>query len=166
MQVSDGTAPLAAELLPHWDRFFRSLVNRRLRSTLYRGPAGDLTPAQLQALGALRDSDLRMGDLAQYLGLAESSVTRLVDRLVAAGLVERRPRQHDRRSVVAGLTGPGRTLVRQMEADRRTLLVELLGGLEPDERVDAVRLFGRLADALASHQADRRPERTTAAAGA
>ena len=102
MQASDGTGALAAELLPHWDRFFRFLLNRRLRSTLYRGVAGDLTPAQLQALGALGRSDLRMGDLAQDLGLAESSVTRLMDRLVAAGLVERRSSAEDRRRAHRG----------------------------------------------------------------
>jgi DNA-binding MarR family transcriptional regulator len=162
MQASDGTGALAAELLPHWDRFFRFLLNRRLRSTLYRGVAGDLTPAQLQALGALGRSDLRMGDLAQDLGLAESSVTRLMDRLVAAGLVERRSSAEDRRRVVAGLSAAGRRLVAQMEQDRRALLVELLDGLEPDERADAVRLFARLADALAS----RRPDPGPALAGA
>jgi DNA-binding MarR family transcriptional regulator len=159
MQASTGTetaslASQAADLLPHWDRFFRSLLNRRLRSTLYRGPAVDLSPAQLQALSALARSDLRMGDLAQYLGLAESSVTRLVDRLAGAGFVERRPSGLDRRSVVAGLTSAGRTLVRRLEEDRRALLIHLLGGLEPDERVDAVRLFGRLADTLAARQGD------------
>ena len=162
MQASDGTGPMAAELLPHWDRFFRFLLNRRLRSTLYRGLAGDLTPAQLQAMGTLGRSDLRMGDLAQDLGLAESSVTRLVDRLAAAGLVERRSSAEDRRRVVAGLTQAGRTLVRQMEQDRRALLVELLDGLEPEERGEAVRLFARLADALSS----RRPQPEPALSGA
>ena len=95
-----------------------------------------------------------MGDLAQYLGLAESSVTRLVDRLAASGFVERRPSALDRRSVVAGLTSVGRTLVRRLEEDRRALLVDLLAGLEPDERIEAVRLFGRLADTLAARQED------------
>ncbi len=163
MQASSSeTRALAAQLLPHWDRFFRILLNRRSRSTLFRGPAGELTPAQLQALGALARSDLRMGDLAHDLGLAESSVTRLVDRLVAAGLVERRSTAEDRRRVVAGLTPAGKALVRHIEQDRRALLVELLEGLEPDERADAVGLFGRLADALASRQSHARPALTGA----
>jgi DNA-binding MarR family transcriptional regulator len=159
---SNDTRALAAQLLPHWDRFFRFLLNRRSRSMLFRGPAGELTPAQLQALGALGRSDLRMGDLAHDIGLAESSVTRLVDRLVAAGLVERRSTAEDRRRVVAGLTPSGKTLVRQIDQDRRALLVELLEGLEPHERADAVSLFDRLADALATRQTHAQPALTGA----
>jgi len=91
-------------LAAHWEELSRFVLDRKVRSSLYRGPAGDLSHIQLAALTALADGDVRMGDLATRLGLAESSVTRLVDRLEGVGLAARRPSAGDRRCVEAGLT--------------------------------------------------------------
>src|SRR5919197_3280669 len=66
------------------------LLSRHLSGTLYRRVAGDIPPVQLQALAVLAGGDMRMRELAHRLGLATSTVTRLVDRLEAAGLAERR----------------------------------------------------------------------------
>lgn len=58
-------------------------------------------------LGAAPDGRLRMSDLAASVLLSPSGVTRLVDRLVADGLVERVPCDEDRRGLWAHLTGAG-----------------------------------------------------------
>jgi len=50
---------------------------------------------------------LRMSELADRLLLSRSGVTRLVDRLVAEGLVERATCDTDRRGQWAALTGAG-----------------------------------------------------------
>ena len=49
--------------------------------------------------------------LAEALGMGASSVTRLVDRLQAAGLVERGSVEHSRSIVTVEVTGRGRDLV-------------------------------------------------------
>src|SRR4051794_7153645 len=54
---------------------------------------------------------LRMSDLAVGAGLSTSGMTRLVDRLEAAGFVERRACPSDRRGLEAILTAKGRKLV-------------------------------------------------------
>jgi DNA-binding MarR family transcriptional regulator len=143
---------LAAEFGTYWNRLFRFMLNRRLRSALYQGAPGDLTPAQFQALGLLRDEDLRMGDLAHRLGLAESTVTRLVDRLEAAGFAERRPDRPDRRRVMAGITRNGRRLLDELDASRDAFLAEILSTLEPGERAELVRLFAKVTGALSGHE--------------
>ena len=51
---------------------------------------------------------LRMSELADAVLLSRSGLTRLVDRLVAAGLVERRPDPADRRATTVVLTPAGR----------------------------------------------------------
>ena len=51
---------------------------------------------------------LRMGELAEYLFLSRSGLTRLIDRLVKAGLVEREICESDRRGSFARLTDQGR----------------------------------------------------------
>lgn len=54
---------------------------------------------------------LRMTDLADGANLSTSGMTRLVDRLVAAGHVERSACPNDRRGLEAVLTPKGRKLV-------------------------------------------------------
>ena len=51
---------------------------------------------------------LRMGELAEHVILSRSGLTRLVDRIEAAGLVERRLCPHDRRAFEVELTAKGR----------------------------------------------------------
>lgn len=57
---------------------------------------------------------LRMTDLADGAGLSTSGMTRLVDRLVASGHVERATCPNDRRGLEAVLTDEGRALVERV----------------------------------------------------
>lgn len=62
-----------------------------------------------RVLGSLWDVDcLTLGELAGAILCEQSSTTRLVDRLVAAGLVEKRAVSDDRRKVHVRLTEKGR----------------------------------------------------------
>jgi DNA-binding MarR family transcriptional regulator len=62
---------------------------------------------------------MRMADLADRVLLSRSGLTRLVDRLVAAGLLERSAAEDDARGAYAKLTAEGRT---KLDAARRTHL--------------------------------------------
>jgi DNA-binding MarR family transcriptional regulator len=57
------------------------------------------------------DASIRMQDLADVLLLSRSGVTRLADRLEAAGLIERRVCETDRRGTLAVITGAGRDAI-------------------------------------------------------
>ncbi len=77
---------------------------------------------QYEVLLLLADADggqLRMSDLAAGVLLSQSGLTRLVDRLEGAGLVERRRCQDDRRGLYASITDEGRT---RFDAARATHL--------------------------------------------
>jgi DNA-binding MarR family transcriptional regulator len=56
---------------------------------------------------------LRMTDLAERVLLSPSGLTRLVDRLVARGLVQRQADPQDARAALATLTGEGSELLRR-----------------------------------------------------
>lgn len=58
------------------------------------------------------DEGMRMNDLARSVLLSKSGVTRLVDRLAAAGLVERTACESDRRVTYARITSAGRSALR------------------------------------------------------
>ncbi|HEX8553026.1 MAG TPA: MarR family winged helix-turn-helix transcriptional regulator [Abditibacteriaceae bacterium] len=62
----------------------------------------------LLALDYAPEGRLRVGNLACHVTLSRSGLTRLVDKLEAAGLVERHLNPHDRRSFEVILTAKGR----------------------------------------------------------
>jgi DNA-binding MarR family transcriptional regulator len=135
----------AAELESTWVEVGRLFLNRRISSPVGRGPEDELSPVQHVAITALRERPMRIGELASHLGLAESSVTRLVDRLEARGLTLRRDLRTDRRAVVVALTGAGIQIADHAAARRRAYLTDILKALEPTERRELIRLFGKVA---------------------
>ncbi|GGO57060.1 MarR family winged helix-turn-helix transcriptional regulator [Streptomyces lasiicapitis] len=65
-----------------------------------------LHPTDLQCVSllGLEPDPLTTGEIAKLTGLTSGSATRLVDRLLRAGLVERHPDPHDRRRTRISLT--------------------------------------------------------------
>jgi MarR family transcriptional regulator, negative regulator of the multidrug operon emrRAB len=88
--------------------------------------ASGLTGAAPAALVSLEQflGGRSMDDLAHSMGLTHSGAVRLVDRLVGARLVERRPGR-DRRTVAIALTARGRR-VSQAITEARTAAVEAI----------------------------------------
>ena len=73
-----------------------------------------MLPEEVDLLMRLEEAPeqrLRMADVSRSLLLSKSGVTRLVDRVVERGLVERAACPSDRRVVYAGLTDEGRRAV-------------------------------------------------------
>lgn len=68
---------------------------------------------------------LRMSALADQLVLTRFNITRLVDRLVEAGLVARRQTKEDGRGLYAVLTDKGRALRKRMWSVYRPAIIEL-----------------------------------------
>jgi len=99
-----------------------------------------LTPQQHQVLVALRATDsgeMSIGELAEALFLKPHSVSGLADRLESLGLVERVPREADRRSKDLRLTGKARVLMSSLSRTHRDelrrirpLLISLLSQLD------------------------------------
>ena len=73
--------------------------------------AAQLTLAQVRVLRRLAKQSHSLSQLGSELALAPPSITRLVDRLEARGLIARQRDDTDRRKVVATLTDEGRRLV-------------------------------------------------------
>jgi len=94
-----------------------------------------LTFARYEALVLLSfttHGSLPLGKMGERLQVHPTSVTSIVDRLEAAGLVVRRPHPDDGRAVLAEITPKGRALVIAATAD----LVDAefgLGGMDGDQ---------------------------------
>ena len=82
-----------------------------------------LTGAQADALTVIGQAGpLSLKELGELLIAEAGHPSRLVDRLVEAGLVERRAAGDDRRRVELSLTARGRALDRKVRAARESLL--------------------------------------------
>lgn len=90
-------------------------LTRRLRRSAHAG----ITPSQLSALASVdREGPLRLGDLASAEDLAPPTLTPIVAKLEAAGLVARAADPADARVCLVRITATGRALLD--EGRRRT----------------------------------------------
>lgn len=145
---------LAGELSRSWHELGRVLAGRRLLALLNEASVAKLSPTKLRALDVLAEGGARVGELAAQVGVDETTGTRLVDRLEALGLVERRSLAADRRVTVVGLTVAGEKLVAEVAVRRERFFAEVLAELEPEERVELVRLTAKAAGALREHSVE------------
>ncbi len=92
---------------------------------------------------------LRMQDLARSVLLSKSGLTRLVDRMEQAGLVQREPSQTDRRSTWATLTPPGRATLRRAAPGHLAGIQRHFAAYLSDEEVRVIReALGRILAAI------------------
>jgi DNA-binding MarR family transcriptional regulator len=105
-----------------------------------------LSAAQLFVLQTLEEArGLSLKDVAERTATDQSSVSAVVARLVASGVVERRRSAEDRRRLVLGLTPRGRVLVRRGPARlAQHALVGALGRLSTSEQRTLARLLQRV----------------------
>ncbi len=106
-----------------------------VQGALGRIAAGyDLSIVQARLLGVLRDRRPTITDLAAWLGLDKSSVTGLVDRAEARGLVTRTASPLDGRSVLVAITAAGRKLITQATKAFEAEITGLVVDLTPTQR--------------------------------
>ena len=109
----------------------------------------------LHHLAQAPDRRMRMSEVSQALLYTTSGTTRLLDRMTAAGLVDRQPSPQDRRVVHAVLTRKGLTLLREASATHLDGVQRHFGALLPDTELDAVQSFmARLPSAPAPEASD------------
>lgn len=109
---------------------------------------GAVTLPQLRLLAVLADlGPAPSGKAARALGLDASTVTRLADRLSAAGYLVRGGDLRHRGVVTLELTAGGRELVVAAAAWRRQELARILARLAPGDRAEVVGVLSLLVEA-------------------
>lgn len=119
-EVTEVTAALMAA-----SRFLVALSARALAEV-----GSTLTLPQLRALVVLYGcGPVKLAELATTLGVNPSTALRMVERLEAGGLVDRKANPDNRREVVLRLTGTGTDLVRTVLDHRHREIAALVGRL-------------------------------------
>jgi DNA-binding MarR family transcriptional regulator len=130
-----------------WESLFRAQV-AVMRTLAAEFPTKDISFNEYDVLFNLSrqpDRELRMRDLNKHVLLTQPSVSRLIDRLVARGLVSKCPEPSDARGTVIRLTDDGYDMFRRVAVEHMKTITERVGG-----RLDAEELeqLAQLCDKL------------------
>lgn len=103
----------------------------------------------LYVVGRDPDGTLRVGELAQQLGLTVGGTSKIVDRVEQAGLFQRVPDAADRRASRVGLTETGRRkLAATSETCEAWLSATFGAALDADQQQAMHEFIGRLLDVI------------------
>lgn len=119
-------------------RLFRRAFNARTRDS-------GITALQWRLITYLRRHEgIRQGPLADLIEVEPITLSRMIDRLVEADLVERRADPTDRRAWMLYLTPRSGDLLNAMRADIDALTAEATEGLSAAERDQLIALVERV----------------------
>ena len=124
--ATDETTEVAARL-----RLSATRLARRLRQE----SASGRTPSQLSALASIEQhGPLTLGALAEHERVAPPTITNIVAKLEADGLVSRHVDQADRRFARVAVTETGAALMAEIRLRKTTWLAGRIGELVPDQQ--------------------------------
>ncbi len=119
-------------------RLLRKRIEQRMR------PLG-LTRAQWSVLAHLsRNEGIKQNALAAIMEVEPITLARILDRLQAAGYIERRPHPEDRRAWLPHLTPKARPVLEQLFAFGAATREAAMDGFSPEERELLVDLLLRM----------------------
>lgn len=125
-------------------RLMRRDFNRRVQDL-------ELTQAQWRALSLMwRQPGMRQCDLAETLEMQPISVARLIDRLQAAGWVERQADPKDRRASRLYLTKQSEPILTKLRKNGADVRAVALAGVSDKERQLLVDILTRMRANMAS----------------
>lgn len=113
-----------------------SRINERAGVDIER--SGSVLLARIEEMGPVR-----LGDLAEAIGVDTSTASRQVARLIDDGYVDRAPDPEDGRASVLRLSPSGREIRQRLAKVRREWFEERLADFSADERDQFADLFQR-----------------------
>ncbi len=123
-----------------WESLFRAQV-AVMRTLAAEFPTRDISFNEYDVLFNLSrqpNRELRLRDLNKHVLLTQPSVSRLVDRLVARGLVAKEPEPSDARGTVIRLTDTGFAMFRRVAVDHMKTINSRVGGRMTTEELETL----------------------------
>lgn len=130
MSANEKPEPSFGFVVSDVARLLRRNFNRRVQEL-------GLTQAQWQSLFHIsRDQGMKQSTLADILEVQPISVARMIDRMEAAGWVERRPDPCDRRALNLYLTDKAEPILKKLKNHGANVRARALSGLSEKEQQD------------------------------
>src|SRR5690348_513658 len=120
----------------------------------------DLGETQFRIIHALNHGSFTIGELADRMKVRTPTVSRMIDAMVARGLVDREPDSADRRKVWLHLTAEGRELSNGMEQHFQIAVARFLQPLD-DEKLRAIVAACDALEGLLAGPERKEPHSTT-----
>lgn len=132
------------------DQYIHELVKRFYVSSSSNGPGAELSSSEFFACNVLgRKGRRTMSQLAEECGLALSSMTGVVDRLVARECVKRsRDDEEDRRKVFVELDRKGEKIYRERLESEMEIIITMMESLKPQEQDALLGTLGKAVESL------------------
>jgi len=114
-----------------------------------------ITIPQLRVLVILSSrGSTNLATLANQLDVQPSTIGRMAERLVAAGLIDRRPHPSSRRELMVELTARGRKVVRTVTERRRAQIARVVEAMPIRERQGLITALTAFTEAGGEPPAD------------
>jgi len=156
---------LRRELKEDLDRIVETiiyLVTESRRLSKEEASRHGVTATQLSVLKLLAEiGDLSLGTLSKQIRAHNSTVTGIVDRMEAAGLVERARSDQDRRVWIIRLTTAGKKVAERARVSPWDLLRHALEELSPSDQEKLTALMRKVALNVQSAVEPRRAKETS-----
>lgn len=134
-------------LLADVSRLLRRDFDRRVRSL-------KLTQAQWRAIAHLaRDEGIKQATLAERLEVKPITLTRLIDRMQAAGWVTREADPEDRRASLLFLTAKAQPILKELWAHADEALYDLMAGVSRSARREFINTLAHMKQNLSEAEA-------------
>jgi DNA-binding MarR family transcriptional regulator len=152
MSVNMPSKPSALE--DHLGYWLRKLSNAVSSSFAERLARHEVSVPQWVVLRTLFDYEsLPLKEIVVHVEVDQGSLSRMVDRLIARGWVQREADASDRRAVAISLTRQGRSLVPKLAAEADKNEEAFFSGLSQTEHEKFLRTIQKL---LTQNKSDRR----------
>lgn len=151
LMMSKPIEPTFGYLVSDVARMLRKIFDQRARQV-------ELSLAQCRAMAYLiRHEGINQARLAELLEIQPISLARLLDRMEAAGWIERRPDPCDRRAHRLYLSDKAHPVLDQVQAMGADIRGEALAGLSEDETEVLMRLLVRVHANLCNREQPGQP---------
>ncbi|OQA14787.1 MAG: Transcriptional repressor MprA [bacterium ADurb.Bin363] len=143
-EIIDELSQLCTDMA---EKFFQAIYRRPSK-------ADQIPLSHLKVLMFLsKKESFKMKDITEELGIASSSATDLIDKLIKEHLVERYRKPDDRRVVKVKLSEKGRNLIVELKEMKRKFWVTIIENISEEDREDLVRyhrkfynIIGKMAE--------------------
>jgi DNA-binding MarR family transcriptional regulator len=134
---------------------FRAIRKKITRTTLSKLDT-DITPHQFEIMRLLaEEGTLHVSEIGERLQIAKAQMTKLIDKLVALNLVERKMDMADRRTHNITLTGQARAVLEEHKCNVMRAMREIMSDLIDEELENLSVLLRNLRDILLKSTVDR-----------
>lgn len=139
-----------SDKLKLFDQYIHELVKRCYVRPSLEGLGAELSSSELFACNVLgRKGKCTMSQLAQECGLPLSSMTGMVDRLVAKECLRRaREDEQDRRKVFVELDRKGEKIYQALLESEMEMIISVMESLRPQEQDALLGALGKAVDSL------------------